>query len=159
MKANLRLPLHWPSSSSRYMLGQGDRKVANASIPSVQMSWQMMRVGRKCSGICGGAIHWLGCCQWRQYRWWRCKKGAAAVTADGADADTALLPIDDHRTHVQLTLLTAHFSHAQLITSTSSLHTAHMHSSTHTMLTLLTVHSCHCTHTAHGTLINIARIV
>ena len=41
------------------------------------------------------------------------QKGAAAVTADGADADAALLPIAG-RTHAQITLFTVHFSHAHV---------------------------------------------
>ena len=50
------------------------------------------------------------------------QKGAAAVTADGADADTALLPSAD-RSHAQLTFLTvhcSHYSHAQITMHSSS---------------------------------------
>ena len=41
------------------------------------------------------------------------QKCAPAVTADGADADPALLPIAG-RTHAQITLLTGHCSHVHM---------------------------------------------
>ena len=61
------------------------------------------------------------------------QKCAPAVTADGADADPALLPIAG-RTHAQITLLTGHISHAQR---------------THAQITLLTMYFSHEQCTLH----------
>ena len=115
-------------------------KLEKASIPSVQMCWQM----RKCSRAIWVWCNSLGWLPMAPIQMAEVQKCAPAVTADGADADPALLPIAG-RTHAQITLLTV-LTHRAHFTCTAHICTDHI---THHVLFTWTVHIAYSQTTGH----------